>query len=153
MVFYSIEKKKTRVMKTLITCIACFFAMHLWAQSGTVNVHKDGRLDILNDKQASINKLASKFTSSGLYRGYRLQVLSTQSRDQAYQLKAELLQRFPEQKTYTLYQSPYFKVRFGNFTEKGEAMRYKNMLASMYPQGIYLIQDNVEYMPKEEDAE
>ena len=90
-------------------------------------------------------------TYNGLYHGYRLQVLSTQSREQAFELKANLLQRFPEQKAYTIFQSPYFKVRFGNFIERNEANRYKNILSSIYSQVIYVVNDNIEYTPKEED--
>ena len=90
-------------------------------------------------------------TYNGLYHGYRLQVLSTQSREQAFDLKADLLQRFPEQKAYTIYQSPYFKVRFGNFIEQKDANSYKQRLSAVYPQVIYIVNDNVEYTPKEED--
>lgn len=120
----------------------------------TIIVRKDGRLDILNAKQASLNKVAARMTSTGLYHGYRLQVLSTRSRDQAYKLKSELLQRFPEQKSYVLFQSPYFKIRFGNFVDRADAIRYKNTLSSLYPQLIYVVSDNVEYTPpKEEDLD
>ncbi len=90
-------------------------------------------------------------TYNGLYHGYRLQVLSTQSREKAFDLKANLLQRFPGQKAYTIYQSPYFKVRFGNFIERDDAERYKRMLSSVYPQTIYVVNDNIEYTPKDED--
>ena len=137
-------------MKAIFTCIFCVCAVFAFSQD-TILVRKDSRLDILNAKQASLNKFASKFTSNGLYHGYRLQVLNTQSREQAYKLKAELLQRFPEQKSYVLYQSPYFKIRFGNFTEKEEALHYKKLLASIYQQAIYVINDDVEYTPSKDD--
>src|SRR3954447_15769955 len=137
-------------MKVILSCIFCACAVFAFSQD-TIIVRKDSRLDILNAKQASLNKFASKFTSNGLYHGYRLQVLNTQSREQAYKLKSELLQRFPEQKSYVLYQSPYFKIRFGNFTDKAEALHYKNILSSIYTQAIYVINDNVEYTPTKED--
>lgn len=117
----------------------------------TIIVRKDGRLDMLNVIQTKLNKKAAKMTYNGLYHGYRLQVLSTQSREQAFDLKASLLQRFPEQKAYTIFQSPYFKVRFGNFIDRDEAERYKHTLSSIYPQVIYVVNDNIEYTPKDED--
>lgn len=118
----------------------------------SIIVRKDGRLDMLNAIQAKLNKKAARMTYNGLYHGYRLQVLSTQSREQAFDLKASLLQRFPEQKAYTIFQSPYFKVRFGNFIDRDEANRYKKMLSSIYTQAIYIVDDNVEYTPpKDED--
>ena len=140
-------------MKAIISCIFCCCAVYAFSQD-TIIVRKDSRLDILNEKQASLNKFASKFTSNGLYHGYRLQVLNTHSRTQAYQLKADLLKRFPEQKTYVLYQSPYFKIRFGNFTDKEEALHYKKILSSVYPQAIYVVNDDVEYTaPKEDESD
>ncbi len=139
-------------MKCFLSCICCCILLQAFSQDSII-VRKDGRLDLLNARQASLNKMAARFTSTGLVHGYRLQVLSTQNREQAYQVKSELLQRFPEQKAYTSYQSPYFKVRFGNFTDRTEALRYKNLLSSLYPQGVYIIQDDVEYTPpKEEDT-
>jgi hypothetical protein len=144
-------------MKAIFSCIFCICAMQALSQDtitfpqDTILVRKDGRLDILNAKQASLNKVASRMTSTGLYHGYRLQVLSTRSRDEAYQLKSELLQRFPEQKSYVLFQSPYFKIRFGNFVDRADAIRYKSTLSSIYPQVIYVVNDNVEYTPPKED--
>ena len=143
-------KSQGNLMKAIISCIFCFCAVYAISQD-TIIVRKDSRLDILNAKQASLNKFASKFTSTGLYHGYRLQVLNTQNRAQAYQLKSELLQRFPEQKSYVLFQSPYFKIRFGNFTDKAEALRYKKILTSIYPQLIYVVNDDVEYTASKED--
>jgi hypothetical protein len=139
-------------MKVIITCIFCFCAMQIFAQESIV-VRKDGRLDILNSKQASLNKIASRMNSRGLYQGYRLQVLNTRSREEAYQMKSELLQRFPEQKTYVLFQSPYFKIRFGNFANRADALRYKSTLSSIYSQVIYVVNDNVEYTPKEDEED
>ena len=140
-------------MKAILCCVFCLCTVWAFSQD-TIVVRKDGRLDILNAKQAKLNKMASRMTSTGLYHGYRLQVLNTRSREEAYQMKAELLQRFPEQKSYVLFQSPYFKIRFGNFIDRNEALRYKNTLSSIYSQVIYVVNDNVEYTPpKEEDTE
>lgn len=141
-------------MKVIICCFFCLCILNAFSQdSSSVVVRKDGRLDILTAKQVSLNKRAARMTSTGLYHGYRLQVLNTQSRDKAYQLKSELLQRFPEQKCYVLYQSPYFKIRFGNFIDRSEALRYKSILSSIYPQVIYVVNDNVEYKPPKDEED
>ena len=136
--------------KTALIIVLIFFCVKSFA-ADTVIVHKDPRLDLLTEKQASVNKLTSKMTSSGMYHGYRLQVLSTRSRDDAFKLKSELLQMFPSQGTYVLYQSPYFKVRIGNFRQRGEALSFKSMLSRSYPQNAYIVEDVIEYTPKEED--
>lgn len=135
-----------------MSLLFCGFLCTAYSQSSdTIVVRKDGRLDILNSIQTKLNKKAARMTYNGLYHGYRLQMLSTQSREQAFALKASLLQHFPDQKAYTIFQSPYFKVRFGNFIERDEAARYKQRLSTIYPQAIYIINDNVEYTPKDEN--
>lgn len=117
------------------------------AQKDTIIVSKDARLDILSAKQAEINRNSTKIT-----KGYRLQVITTRKREDAFQIKAELLKRFPDQKTYTIYQSPYFKVRFGNYIDREEAEKYKKILEGIYTQGIYVVSDMIEYSPGEEDS-
>jgi hypothetical protein len=135
-------------MKMLFVVLFLFFTAKVFPNDSVV-VKKDPRLDILTEKQASINKLTANLTSSGHYKGYRLQVLTTRNRDEAFKLKADLYQRFPEQKAYTLYQSPYFKVRFGNFVSRAEAEKYKSILSSVYSQTIYVVQDAIDYTPRE----
>ena len=128
----------------------CSFFLNASANDSII-VRKDPRLDILTEKQAKINRISQRFTSSGRLKGYRLQVLSTRSRDDAFKLKADLLQKFPDQKAYTLFQSPYFKVRFGDYKDRAEAERNKAILSQLYPQTIFVIQDVVDYTPKEGD--
>lgn len=112
----------------------------------TIIVSKDARLDILSEKQGEINRSSARIT-----KGYRLQVITTRQREDAFQVKAELLKRFPDQKTYTIYQSPYFKIRFGNFIDRDEAEKYKKILSGIYSQGIYVVSDMIEYTPAEDE--
>src|SRR5690349_14262651 len=95
-----------------------FFVTNACFAADTIIVHKDPRLDIFTEKQSEVNKRTSRMTSSGLYKGYRLQLLSTRSREDAFQLKTQLLKMFPSRQTYVVYQSPYFKVRMGDLDRK-----------------------------------
>jgi len=133
---------------TVIISLILFFKISFAAD--TIIIHKDPRLDIFTGKQSTVNKLTSKMTSSGLYKGYRLQILNTRSRDEAFKLKAELLQMFPDQQTYILFQSPYFKVRIGNFSRKPDAESFKNRLLKKFPQNTYIVDDVIEYTPRED---
>lgn len=135
-------------MSVLFRCLAaCFLLLssHMARAADTIVVKKDARLDLLTAKQAQINKRTAMLTSSGQYKGYRVQVISTNSRDQALRMKTELMSRFPDQKTYTSYQSPLFKVRIGNFVRKEEAEQFRKMLTRLYPQGVYVVEDLIEY--------
>jgi hypothetical protein len=139
-------------MKPLMFLLVCLFVCSISYATDTIVVHKDARLDILSSKQAAVNKLTAKMTSSGQYKGYRLQVLNSRSRDEAFKVKSNLLQLFPGQKTYVMFQSPYFKVRIGNFIEKSEATSFKSELAKKYPQNAYIVEDIIEYTPNEDET-
>lgn len=129
-----------------------FVLAGLWTKaSDSIIVKKDPRLDILTAKQALINKRTSMLTSSGQYKGFRVQVISTRRREDAFNTKTMLLTNFPEQKTYVMYQSPNFKVRIGNFIKKGDADNFRKELARFFPQGVYIVDDAIEYTLPEED--
>ena len=117
----------------------------------TIIVHKDPRIDVLTAKQIAINKVTIHMGSNGLFKGYRLQVLNTRSRDEAFKIKATLLQNFPDQKAYVLYQSPYFKVRVGNFINRSDAENFSKEVSTFISQPAYVVEDMIEYIPKAED--
>ena len=134
----------------LTTCTIC--ALSYAAQAAdTIIIHKDARIDILTEKQAAINKITSRMSGNGLFKGYRLQVLNTRSRDDAFKIKATLLENFPDEKVYVLYQSPYFKVRVGNFVNREDAESFKKELSLFITQPAYVVDDLIEYIPKADE--
>jgi hypothetical protein len=140
-------------MKKLVMSVAaCLVITALYAgNDDSIVVKRDPRMDLLAQKQAQVNKRTAMLTSNGQYKGYRVQVISTNSREQAFKIKAELLTRFSDQKTYTIYQSPLFKVRIGNFLRREDADKYRKLLNKVYPQGVYVVEDVIEYNPSEEE--
>lgn len=116
-----------------------------------VFVMKDSRFDLLVKKKAEINKKAADAKKPN--KGYRIQVLNTTDRNQALATKSKLLTLYPEQKTYLMYQAPYFKIRIGNFVEKGEADDLKKELARMFPTGVFVIPSDIEYKAPPEKEE
>jgi hypothetical protein len=119
--------------------------------SDTIIVKKDPRIDVLTSKQIAINKRSSMLTSTGQYKGYRIQVMSTTSRDQAFNIKGDLLSKFPTEKSYVMFQSPYFKVRMGNFLKRKEADAFRKNLNKLFPQGVFIVEDTIEYTPPPEE--
>jgi len=124
----------------------------VWAQNsetdsleiGKVTINKDPRIEILGKKMAEYNEsLASKLHST---KGYRLMVLSTNDRSQALQVRTQLLQMFPEQSIYMVFQSPYIKLKFGNFLEKSEADDFRKQItaARIVTSNIYILPEMVE---------
>lgn len=115
--------------------------------SGKVVVFKDSRLDILAKKECEFNEALA--LGSKAAKGYRLMVLSTNDRAQAMNLRARLLQRFPDQKVYMSFQPPYIKLKFGNFLEKTEADQYKKDIINerLVTTNIYLVPEIIEIKP------
>ena len=128
-----------------------FYSTHCFA-ADTIIVHKDSRLDILSAKQAEINKSALRLTPNGQYKGYRLLVIATNNREQAYAAKASILQNFPAVRTYVSYISPYFRVKVGNFTSREDAENFKTELTKVYDGGVYIVEDIIEYEPPATDT-
>ena len=148
-------------MKKAIFLLFYLLSQQLFAQNAdtllppvpNVIVHKDDRLDILGEKEAEINLMASKMAArTGV--GYRLQVLSTNDRDLAMRTKTQLLQMFPEQKTYMLFQLPYIKLRFGNFKTKEEGEIYRKQISRMLDgASIYYVPERIEIKPEKDSTE
>ncbi len=111
-------------MKSIVLIIVViFFSEGAFAQDstdiGTVTVYKDPRIDLLGKTQTRVNY--GKYYGPRAAKGYRLMVLSTNDRDFAMKVRAQLLQRFPDQKVYMTFQVPNIKIKFGNFTDKDDA--------------------------------
>ncbi len=109
-----------------------------------VTVSKDPRLDILAKTEVDINIMATRFV-----KGYRLFVLKTNNRDYAMKVRSYLLQNFPDEKVIMSYQSPFIKIKFGNFEELNDAEKYKDLLikAGIITGNIYVVPDTVELKP------
>lgn len=118
--------------------------------SGMVVVHKDPRLDLLVKKQIQINEETSRLARRTM-RGYRLMVINTNKRDEAIAAKTQVYTYFPELKAYLQYQSPFFKLKAGNFKTRDEAEDYRKRLNIYFPKGVFIMNDVIEVKPEERE--
>ncbi len=114
--------------------------------TSSVSIHKDPRIDLLIRKQAQINEETSRDARRSA-KGYRLLVMNTNKRDEAIQAKKKVYTYFPELKSYLSYQSPYFKLKVGNFKLKEEAEHYRKRLNAYFTTGVFIMQDTIEVNP------
>ena len=114
--------------------------------SNSVIIHKDARLDLLVKKQAQINEETSRDARKNM-KGYRLLVINTNKRNDALAAKTKVYTYFPELKAYLIYQSPYFKLKVGNFKERKEAEDYQKRLKVHFPNGVFIMNDIIEVKP------
>lgn len=150
-------------MKKLLPSLFLLFSITSFAQNAsdnsgavlptsTVVVHKDARIDALVKKKAAINKSAKKAMSRTM-RGYRLMVLNTNSREEAIAAKTKLYTYYPEVKSYLQYQSPYFKLKAGNFKTRDEAEKYRKAMGTMFPKGVFIVNDTIEVKGEKDTGE
>ena len=145
--------------KYIYTLLFLFVSSAAIAQNATgdtakpqkVTVKKDPRLDILAKVEADFNAMSTRFT-----KGYRLFVLKSDNRDYAMKVRAYLLQSFPEEKVIMTYQSPFIKMKFGDFVEKKDAERYRDMImkGKVVIGNVYVVPETIELKPdkmKEQD--
>jgi SPOR domain len=136
-----------------LVCLLLFSATSAKAQTVRVDtlaaanilVYADSRYELLVRKQAEYNEkvnLTRKYSH-----GFRIQVLNTTDRAQAITTKTRLLQLFPEEKVYLLYQEPYFKVRIGNFRQRGDADEELQQIGKQFP-GVFVIPSPIEPKPE-----
>jgi hypothetical protein len=143
---------KQNMKKTVCIFLSLFLVLGLVAQNtpvdsmvnGKITVNKDPRLDILAKKEAEFNALGTK-----LAKGYRLLVLKSNDRDYSMKVRAQLLQNFPDQKVYMTFQAPFIKLKFGNFVEKADAEKYRDMImkGKYVTNNVYIVPEVVEVKP------
>ena len=143
-------------MKLLFLAMFSLVSFSLFAQndqndSSSVVIHKDPRLELLVKKQIEINEISNRNAKTG--RGFRLLIVNTNKRDEAIDAKTKLYQYFPELKSYLYYQTPYFKLKAGNFKDKKDAEAYQKKLNIVFPKGVFIMTDTIELKPEKENDE
>jgi hypothetical protein len=116
------------------------------------HVKRDPRVDKLVDKQIELNKQALRARTT-LEPGFRILVISTNKRDLAIDAKSRLLKIYPEQKSYLFYQSPNFKLQFGNFKTMKEAELMKKELILDFGENLIIIPSQVEVKGEKQETE
>lgn len=115
-----------------------------------VTIKKDSRLDILAKIQGEMNKNSVRFG-----KGYRLFVLKSDNREYAMKVRSYLLQNYPDEKIIMSYQSPFIKMKFGDFVEKKEAEKIRDQIlkGGVVTGNIYVVPDTIELKPDKNEQE
>ncbi|OQP55962.1 sporulation protein [Niastella yeongjuensis] len=136
-------------MKYIISCVLLILSHTLFAQTAdtnTVVVFKDPRIDMLEKKQMQINEFTTRDARSRV-QGFRILVISTNDRNKATNAKIKIYQEFPELRAYLDWQPPYMKLKVGDFKNRSEAEPYLSSIQRFFPSGVYIIRDVIEVNP------
>jgi hypothetical protein len=80
-------------------------------------------------------------------------IISTRNSDEEIAAKTNVYTYFPELKAYLWHQSPYYKVKAGDFKERKEAEEYQKRLNVYFEKGVYIMNDIVELKPEKNREE
>jgi hypothetical protein len=132
-------------LKRFVALLVCTAAIHAHGQTvnDSVVVHKDPRIDLLVNKQIEINEITTR-NSRRSGPGFRILVISTNNRNKVTEAKTKIYERFPELKAYMMYQSPFFKLKVGNFKERSDAENYLSDIQKIFQTGVYIVPDVIE---------
>ena len=134
------------MMKNIFSFLVIIFisaTVSAQLDSGKVVVYKDPRLALLVRKQAQINEETTR-NSRRTMPGYRIQIVNTTDRNTAIDAKSKVYQLYPELKAYLLYQSPYYRIKVGNFKVRSEAENYVKSLQKNFPGSMFILKDIIE---------
>ena len=74
--------------------------------------------------------------------GYRIQIMYTDIRTDAYKNKGQMYKDFSDIKSYVEYEEPYYKLRIGDFKTRLEATSYMQQVTPLYP-GAFIVKDKI----------
>ncbi len=112
------------------------------AQDTTVAVNKyaaikeDPKIAALASKYDDYNR-KKEFTD-----GYRIQIMYTDVRAEAYKSKGQMYKEFPDLKSYVEYEEPYYKLRIGDFKTRLEATYFMQQVTPLYT-GAFIVKDKI----------
>jgi hypothetical protein len=117
-------------------------------------IHQDARLETLVTSFPKIyygNPKAGSDKNVYYTKGYRVRVFSgnnqTQSKNLAYQIEKELIEKMPDLDTYVVFKTPNWRLLVGNYRTSEEAYRSLKTLKKEFPargREMFVIQDEIE---------
>jgi hypothetical protein len=121
-------------------------------ESSTINSMKEGELNVFQDSridQLIQRHVEAKQRISGIP-GFRIRIFSQSgqvARQNANQVRAEFLKRYPDMEGYLTYDAPNFKVYVGDFRTRSEALKFHKRVSRDFP-NAFIVADRIN-LPKE----
>lgn len=104
-----------------------------------VEVVADGRLQTILEQHIIYNSMSKTFA------GYRIKVAKftgDEAKDKAFELKQQLLEIFPSQRVYVVFDEPFFNVKMGDFHTRLDAYALLKLIKPQISTAV-IIQDYV----------
>ncbi len=108
------------------------------AQKGNITLIESSGISSLVEKHAYLN------TKQKII-GWRIQIFfdsGNNSKSKAYSKKGVFMAMYPDMSVYLMFQSPYYKVRVGDFRTRMDAEGFKQKLLGEFPDA-FVVKDEI----------
>ncbi|MBL4707219.1 MAG: SPOR domain-containing protein [Flavobacteriales bacterium] len=86
-------------------------------------------IGLVEKKDERIDLLIEDYTKNKKISGYRIQIFaSSNNRWEAVKARSGFLKKYPEEKSYLIYQAPNYKVRIGDYTSRLMAHKHLELI-------------------------
>lgn len=125
---------------TFFIGLLLFTAGSVWAQQGNITVVENPTITNLVEKHKYLNE-KQKLS------GWRVQIFfesGNNSKSRAYTKKGSFMALYPETSVYLVFQSPYYKVRVGDFRTRMDAEGFRQKILGDFPEA-FVIKDEIRF--------
>jgi len=108
------------------------------AQKGNITVIESDGISSLVQKHILLNSKQKTI-------GWRIQIFfdsGNNSKSKAYSKKGVFMAMYPDMNVYLMFQSPYYKVRVGDFRTRMDAEGFKQKLLGEFPDA-FVVKDEI----------
>ncbi|MFO7868070.1 MAG: SPOR domain-containing protein [Bacteroidales bacterium] len=109
-------------------------------ENGSIEIHQDTQISKLINRHVT-NNIARENTIEG----WRIQIYNStgkETRADVLKVRSKFLSKYPDVKTYVIYQPPIFKIRIGDFRTRESAYYLYKKVIKDYPVS-YMIRDDI----------
>lgn len=112
------------------------------AQDTTIVYNKYATVKEETNIAALTNKYDDYNKNKEFIDGYRIQIMYTDIRSEAYKSKGQMYKDFPDLNSYVEYEEPNFKLRIGDFKTRLEATYFMQQVTPLYS-GAFIVKDKI----------
>lgn len=117
-------------MKAIAVIFTSFFLIFSsFAQSGSVEINKDPRIDNLIKQEGTVipPAIGPQIT------GYRIQLFFDSNKSSVDEARSKFMSLYPKIDTYVAYTAPHFFLKVGDFRTQMEAEKIKSKVENQFP--------------------
>lgn len=128
-------------MKSISTILLLMLSMASVAQTDSLT-HGNYTITQADNITTVTDKYKHYLRHNEFIDGYRIQISSTDMREDVYKNKSIFYREFPDLNSYVEYEQPTYKLKVGDYKTRLEATYYLQQIMTIYP-GAFIVKDKI----------